>query len=115
MKKTLLLFAVFAAFLTGCGTGSGDTRYIDGNTTFPDLNTSSVVSMTDVGSVSNTGDGLVVVCIDGAVCSITVDNSTDDDVTISDVNNTDNTSAPTVVEQPQPVIVTYTTPVSVQL
>ncbi len=125
MKKTVIV-AVFAAFFAGCGSGSttsstqvekegvvqleaGQTWTIDGNYT----------SATQVPTVS--GDSNLYVQCDNCTVNVNQDsnngsgNTTTSTTTTTDVNNTDNTSVPTIVEQPQPVIVTYTTPVSVQL
>ena len=86
-----LIIGLVAMFCVGCGSSSETvytSQYIednyDNNNTLQegmiidDVNVSDITSITDVDNITVTEDGLFIVCTDGSTCSVTIDNSVDD-------------------------------------
>ena len=90
MKK-IILSLIATLTLVGCNGGNEvvyTSEYIednyDNNNTLQegmvidDVNVSDITSITDVDNITVTEDGLFIVCTDGSTCSVTIDNSVDD-------------------------------------
>lgn len=99
----------------GCGTTSGKAEYSftdeaeisvpeGADVTLEDGNITSIVQVRPDPTQSVSGDSnYVFTCAEGSTCTISVDNS----------QNEDNTHTPVVVEQPEPVVVEQPEPIIV--
>lgn len=94
MKKIILIVALM---LLGCG-GDTTTTHIaqvdDNGTVLPlyvdDVNVSDIIHMIDIDTLAVTDNGIIVICTDGAVCSVTTDDSNGSNNQDNDISNDTN-------------------------
>ena len=90
-------YILIAIFLIGCG-GDTSTIYVaekdENGTVLPmyidDQNVSDIINIIDVNAIAATDNGIIVICVDGAICSVTTDDGND---SADNINTTDNNSS----------------------